>query len=184
MSACTLVAKQSKSLSHAERFRLEFVWPAPTKKVQSDVERFWVNEGALPESTAQARARELLVVTRDNRGRIAAVSTAVRTPVAQLGFDCFYYRTYVGQTSRTRGLRSTELVWDILRESYRLLNQRFAAGYDREVLGIYAEIENPSIMRNCCEATWRDHGANFVFIGRTSDGKHKRIWYFESAKIP
>lgn len=166
-------------------YELKCVWPSPAELVQERVIRFWKAEGALPHSSAAGdRARQLLVVANDAAGNVAGVSTAVRMTVPQLGFDCFYYRTFVGKDSRARGLRSTGLVWDILRESYRLLNRRFSQGIDCEVLGIYAEMENRSIMRNCRDAIWRDVGTNFVFIGRTPEGRHQRVWYFDGAKIP
>ena len=40
-------------------------------------------------------------------------------------------------------------------------------------------MENPSIRRNRNEAVWQDDGMNFVFIGKTPDGKHQRVWYFD-----
>jgi hypothetical protein len=185
MSLSTLTASQPSTTSTPIRFQLECAWPAPAEAVRDDVVRFWATEGALPDpSVAQPRAQQLLVVARDASGNVVGVSTAERGAVPQLGFDCFYYRTFVGRSARARGLRSTELVWDILRESYGLLNERFTQGIDCDVPGIYAEMENPSIMRNCRDAVWRDMGMNFVFIGRTPEGWHQRVWYFDGAKIP
>ena len=114
-------------------YRLEAVWPAPAGTVREDVVRFWLAEAALPDlAAAQARAGQLLVVARDPDGQVAGVSTAVRTFIDVLGFDCFYYRTFVGHAHRTRGLRSTKLFWRILLESHRLLNEHFL----RESLGV------------------------------------------------
>jgi hypothetical protein len=104
--------------------------------------------------------------------------------IPQLGFECFYYRTFVGRAARTRGLRSTKLFWKILLESHRLLNERFLRGCDSGVLGLYAEIENRSIMRSRSDLVWRDEGMNAVYIGRAQDGKHLRVWYFDGARIP
>jgi hypothetical protein len=49
--------------------------------------------------------------------------------------------------------------------------------------GLYAEIEHPSIMRNRSELVWHDGGMNAVYIGRTPDGNHIRVWYFDGARI-
>jgi hypothetical protein len=166
-------------------YQLEAVWPTPSAAVRDDVVAFWLKEGALPDqAAAEKRACELLVVGRDPEGRVAGVSTAVRKYVPQLGFECFFYRTFVGRAHRAHGLRSTGLFWMILRESYRVGNERFLRGCDPDVLGAYAEIENPSIMQACKELVWRDSGMNVVYIGRTQDGRHIHVWYFDGARIP
>jgi hypothetical protein len=72
-------------------------------------------------------------------------------------------------------LQSTELVWDILQESYRILNNRFHLGFDSDTLGLYAEMENPTIMRVRNKAVWQDNGMNFVFIGKTQNEQHIRV---------
>ena len=166
-------------------YRLQTVWPAPTVAVRDEVVNFWLAEGALPDRLlAEARAPELLVVAQTPKGQVAGVSTAVRTFVPQLGFECFFYRTFVGQAHRTRGLRSTELVHKIGLHSFQCLNERFRQGYDPGVLGLYAEIENTSLMRVRNELVWQDSGMNAVYIGRTPDGRHIRVWYFDGARIP
>lgn len=166
-------------------YQLEGVWPAPSDAVREEVVNFWLAESAIPDlAVAHQRAHQLLVIARALDGHVAGVSTAVRMRVEQLGFECFYYRTFVGQAHRARGIRSTQLVWKILGKSYRLLNERFQQGEDPGVLGLYAEMENPSIMRVRNEAVWEEDGMNFVFIGRTQDGRHLRIWYFDGVRIP
>ncbi|MFV2068327.1 MAG: hypothetical protein ACC645_15265 [Pirellulales bacterium] len=166
-------------------YHLGRVWPAPADAVREDVVRFWLAESALPDlAAAQARAHQLVVVARDPNGQVAGVSTAVPTYIDRLGMKCFFYRTFVGRAHRAHGLRSTDLVWKILRESYRLLSERFRVGCDSDVLGLYAEIENPTIMRVRNDAIWRESGMNFVFIGRTQEGQHVRVWYFDGARIP
>ena len=166
-------------------YQLVRVWPEPSEEVRDEVVRFWLAVGAITDlATAKERSRQLLVVARDMAGQVAGVSTAVRMLVDQLGLECFYYRTFIAPDARVRGLRSTRLGWRIFHESYRLLDERFAQGNDREVLGLYAEVENASIMRHRNEAVWKDDGMNFVFIGRTTGGQHKRVWYFSDARIP
>jgi hypothetical protein len=175
----------SASFDDAVGYHLEGVWPAPSDPVQSEVVGFWLAESALPSRpAAEQRAHQLLVVARDADRRVAGVSTAVRTNIPQLGFDCFYYRTFVGRAHRVKGLLSTGLFWQILRESYRLLNDRFHHGIDPGVLGLYAEIESDSIMRSRKDLVWHDHEMNAVYIGRTVGGKHIRVWYFEGAQVP
>ncbi|MEM9657547.1 MAG: hypothetical protein AAF961_04215 [Planctomycetota bacterium] len=166
-------------------FRCDAVWPTPTEADRRAVVEFWQAEGALPDQQSAAqRSAQLLVVGRDSRERIAGVSTAVPHHVKQLGFRCFYYRTFVGRRSRARGLKSTQLFWAILAESYQRLNDRFRQGHDPEVLGLYAEIESRSIMRRRNDLVWNDGGMNAVYIGRTAQGRHQRVWYFDGARAP
>jgi hypothetical protein len=166
-------------------YQLEGVWPTPSDSVREEVVKFWHTELPMSDLTAtQERAHQLLVVARDPDGHVAGVSTALRMRVDRLGFKCFFYRTFVGMVHRTRGIRSTELVWDILQESYRILNNRFHLGFDPDTLGVYAEMENSTIMRVRNEAVWQDNGMNFVFIGKTQNGQHIRVWYFDGARIP
>jgi len=170
--------------ARAAKYQLETVWPTPSEAVCDEIVNFWLTEGALPDRQSAAdRARQLLVVARDESGNVAGVSTVFPTHVKRLGFACFYYRTFVGRGHRSIGLRSTRLWQQILLESYRALNERFRAGHDPEVLGIYMEIENPTVMRTLNEAIWNDRRMNVVFIGKTPAGHHVRPWYFEGARI-
>ena len=166
-------------------YQLQPVWPSPDENTRQDVIRFWMAEEAISEpSVADTRAPQLLVVARDGTGQIAGVSTAVRAFIPLLGFECFYYRTFIGRVHRTHGLRSTGLFWKILLESFAVLNERFQHGQDSDVLALYAEIENASIMRCLRRAVLRNYGMNAVYVGRTQDGRHMRVWYFEGARIP
>lgn len=164
---------------------LERVWPKPSAAVQQEVSHFWSAEGGLTRAgDAEERSKQLIVVARDKNGHVAGVSTAARIYAPLLGFHCFYYRTFVGKRHRSLFLNASHMVMQITLESYQLLNERFLAGHDSGVLGLYAEIDNPGLMRLCNEVVWGEYGMNFVYIGRTETGRHIRVWYFEGARIP
>ena len=166
-------------------YQFATVWPEASTTVREDVVRFWLDESALPNrAAAEERAHQLVVVAEDANGQVAGVSTAARAFIHQLGFECFYYRTFVGRANRTQGSRGTKLFCEILLTSYRFFNERFARGCDPGVLGLYAEIESQSIMRVRSELVWRDSGMNVVYVGRTPDGRHQRGWYFDGARVP
>ncbi len=113
--------------------QLARVWPEPAEEIRDEVVQFWLASGALSDlAAARERSGQLLVVGRDAHGNVTGVSTAVRILVDQLGFECFYYRTFIAPGARVRGLRSTQLVSQILHESYRLLDERFLHGFDRQ----------------------------------------------------
>lgn len=185
MSTAILATRESATASRAMRYELVSVWPTPGKDLREEVVDFWLSEGALPDRPgAEERAHQLLVVARDEHGQVAGVSTAVPALIPQLGFECFYYRMFVGRAHRTQGLRSTQLYWRILRQSYEVLNGRFLQGHDPHVLGCYAEIESRSILKTHRNLVLQSGGMNAVYIGHTPDGRHIRVWYFEGAQIP
>jgi hypothetical protein len=165
-------------------YQFEAAWPCPTPELFSDVVRFWTAESALSVDVALQRARQLLVVARTSQRVVAAVSTAVRVHVRQLGFECFYYRTYVGRRHRARGLVGTGLLQTVARKSFDVLEARFLSGIDRDVLGIYMETENRKLMRVWNVPVWQEMGANIVYIGRTPEGCDMRVWYFAGARLP
>lgn len=159
-------------------------WPRPSESLQAEVVTFWRSESALSDrDRAESRAAELLVVAKTATGDVAAVSTARRVLVPVLDRKCFYYRTYVGKAFRTVGLASSQLVWALFTESYELLNRRHEEGHDTDYAGIYLEIDNESIKRNRNELVWSDMGMNVVYIGKTPQGHHARVWYFKNACI-
>jgi hypothetical protein len=165
-------------------YQLEAVWPAPGPEVMRDVVRFWISESAMPDSVAGQRAPQLLVVARTPEREVAAVSTAIRKYVDQLGFECFYYRSFVGHQHRAQGLLRSNLARIVMRKSFDVLESRFLSGIDASVLGLYLEVENPKLMRVLDHAVWRDLAANVVYIGRTPQGHDQRVWYFEGARVP
>lgn len=165
-------------------YQMVSVWPAPDHITKCAVEDFWLAEHAMPPEAIATRSQELVIVAYHPCGAVAAVSTAVPVYVPQLELTCFYYRTYVGRVHRVIGVRSTQLAWRVLAESYRVLNARYQNGIDPSVKGLYLEIENRSLMRLRNETIWKDFGANAVFIGRNPDGQHCRVWYFEGTRIP
>ncbi len=165
-------------------YRIDPVWPSASEEIQQRVRQFWRTEGALTdEARAKKRSQELIVVAWTHDQEVAAVSTARRVQVNQLGLGAFFYRMYVGRRHRTRGLRSTDLVRRILLSSYQILNERYRQGHHRDCAGLYMEIENPSVKRHRNETVWTDLGANVVFLGKTPRENHARIWYFDGSRV-
>jgi len=165
-------------------YELQVVWPDATAELRQKVAEFWQANKALPPNApieaALHRAKQLVVVAQHNDGKIAAVSTAVPTQIEQLGFPCFYYRTFVAPEHRQLWMLSL----DILLTSYRALNQRFQEGHHPNVLGIFLELQNADLERHFKYAVWQLEGMNVVFIGKSASGLHRRVWYFDGALVP
>ena len=168
----------------SEKYQFTTVWHRGEVKLRESATQFLVREARLSLSDAMERSRELLMVAYAPPSNIAATCTAFPVLVESLGVKCFYYRTFVGHRHRAHGLRSARLAYQLLLRSYRLLNERFVAGCDQDVVGIYLEIENPKIQRILDDAVWQSEGVRFTYIGKTSvRGKHCRIGYFDGARI-
>jgi hypothetical protein len=157
------------------------VWPDPSPEVRQQVMDFWAAEGAIhaPEVATQ-RSSELVVVARSSTGQIAGVSTIQARSVFRLGFDSFYYRTFVGRDHRRKNLAPR-----ILQQAYRELDERFSLGLDNGVRGLVIEAESSIIAGPAGEASWAKRGMpGCVFIGWSQRGLQLRIWYFVEATIP
>ena len=124
--------------------------------------------------------RQLLVIAVGGDGEIAGVSTAFEQPIQQLGFPCFYYRTFVAPEHRKLWMLSKEL----FHASYDTLNDRFQKKHDPNVLGLFLELQNEMLMRHLKYAVWEADGMNVVYIGKSTNGLHRRVWYFDGAKVP
>ena len=89
----------------------------------------------------------------------------------------YHYRTLTSPGTRMRQV-GTQL---LLRSFAHLqeYNQRLDLP---EAVGIYMEIENPQLMRFQNEAIW--YQTRFLYVGKTPQGSHQRVRYFEHAGLP
>jgi hypothetical protein len=155
-------------------------WPSPDAALREEVVAFWRAEGALTDpAQARERALELLLVARDESGRIVAVSTARRSHIELLGLDCYYLRMFVG-----RAARSLELAGPLLHEAYLALHAHVRQGLAPGVAGVFLEIENRKFQKVIREAVWTWRGMSFVYLGRNPRGSHLRVCYFPGARLP
>jgi hypothetical protein len=163
-------------------YRLDVVWPAADDAVKLRVIEFWNRWQALPANSPEVginRANELVLVAQTD-DEIAAVSTVFRSQIDQLGFTCFHYRTFVAPEHRNLHVLSL----DLFQASYVVLNERFQAKENQDVLGIYLELQNDGLNRHFKYAVWEAEGMNVVYIGKSPQGHHRRVWYFDGAMVP
>lgn len=173
------------STDHPLHYELHAVWPEPDQATLTDAIRFWENEAAIDSpDERRARGKELLAVARGPRHQIVALATVSRRFIPQLGFECFYYRTFTGTKNRGLGLRGSDVMTQLYAHGYRHLNARFQQGCDPQVLGVYFEIENPSLARHAKHLIWSKHGVEALYIGPSERGLQQRVTYFENALLP
>jgi hypothetical protein len=142
-----------------------------------DVLELWAREAAMPETEAQRRVHEVLMVALDPNDGVAAVSTVYLERNPQLGLDLFYYRTYVANEHRM-GHLAVRLLWatrDHLRE-------RFEGGEDTRAPGMIMEVENELLKTYYNRAFWVI--SDFFFIGESEHGAHVRVHYFPGVQAP
>jgi len=160
--------------------RFVTVWPSPGEAVREEVVAFWQAEGAITDpAKARERALELLVVARNESGRIVAVTTARRRRIEPLGLDCYYLRMFVG-----RAARSLELAGPLLHQAYLALYAHVREGLEPGVAGVYLEIENRKFQKVIREVVWTWRDMSFVYLGRNPRGDHLRVCYFPGARLP
>lgn len=168
----------------ASGYQIQFAYPNPDTLVCDAVRDFWCNEAALTKKEASDRANQLLAVVRNDKDEICATSTVRPTLVQSLGVPLFFYRTFIGRNHRTIGLRSTNLARRLLEQSAQYLSDRFEAGHDRNILGLYVELEKTSFLRNRRELVWTGAKHSMFYVGRTKADKECRVTYFAGARLP
>ena len=82
-------------------YEYQNVWKRITPELAEEITAFWVAESALPKGAKpDARAQQVVVIMRDDKGAIAAVSSAVPRVVPRLRQVLYYYRTFCGAADR------------------------------------------------------------------------------------
>jgi len=61
------------------------------------------------------------------------------------------------------------------------LNEAFVAGAQRQNIGLMMEVQDPVLQQKHNDAIWPQSG--MVFVGKTAQGAHQRVVYFNDAHI-
>lgn len=158
-------------------YQYQSVWRAVDDALCSEIQAFWQAENALPgDEDASARARQAVVVMRDEQGRIAAVSTALRRRVPRLQQHMYYYRTYCAAPHRGR-----HTMLEILGHSQQALNEYNLGLETPEAIGVLLELENPMLSGRYTEAHNSEMG--YTFIGTSQRGFNLFVRYFPGFKL-
>lgn len=159
------------------QYRYQNVWRAVDDALCSDIQAFWKAENALPrDEDADTRAKQAVLVMRDEQGRIAAVSTAVSRRVPRLQQHMYYYRTYCAAPHRGQ-----HTMLEILRQSQQALNE-YNLGLDKpEAIGVLLELENPMLSGRYTEAHNSEMG--YTFIGTSPRGFNLFVRYFPGFRL-
>ena len=159
-----------------ERMRFVTDWRALDAKTADAICEFWTREQANVEGEiAQHRVQQVVAHVLDERGDIAAVSTAMPKILPRLGQPMYYYRCFVGKQ-----WRDGHLVRPLLRHTQRVLED-YAREHDFPCIGMLLELENEGFAATLRWAYWP--GTGFAYIGRSPRGLDLRVWYFRGARL-
>lgn len=140
-------------------YRFETVWKQQTPALLDEIIAFWTKEKALgSEQLAQQRAKQSLVVMRDEQGDIAAVSTAIARAIPRLRQPMFYYRSFCAEAHRGQ---HTSI--PMMKASQKVLHEYVLSMEKPIAIGILIEIENKMLNEQFNKAYWPR--TVFSFIG-------------------
>ena len=159
------------------QYRYQNVWQAVDDALSREIQAFWAAENALPRNEdADARAKQAVVVMRDEQGLIAAVSTALCRRVPRLQQNLYYYRTYCAEPHRGQ-----HTMLEILGHSQQALNDYNLGLQTPEAIGVLLELENSMLSGRYTEAHNSQMG--YTFIGVSPRGFNLFVRYFPGFKL-
>src|SRR5574343_1175467 len=113
---------------------------------------------------------------RDDKGAIAAVSSALPRVVPRLRQVLYYYRTFCGAAHR-----GNKTSTPMMQATQKALLEYNLGLPKPEAIGVIIEIENAMIAGHYTEAFWPLTG--FSFIGYSPRGLPLRVHYFPGFKL-
>ena len=145
-------------------------------EIASEVIEIWTEFAGLDKAEAQRRLAELIMVVKDEAGKVVGVSTAVKTHLPQIQNYVFVYRCFILPKFRVPALDTQMIV-----RSKNHLHQISKSETEKKSVGIMVIVQNETLKKNWRQAVWR--GADMIYMGNTPKGDHMRIGYFKQARI-
>ncbi|MEQ8361518.1 MAG: hypothetical protein RH948_01550 [Cyclobacteriaceae bacterium] len=132
----------------------------------------------LKDEVLQQRATELVMVAYDDKDKVIATSTGVKTKVKLLNNNWLYqYRCFIDPNFRVIGFD-----YYLTQQSLDALEVAGQKDADKPI-GVFTVIENPQLYNNKVNnaAVWRAY--KMYFIGFNTKGQPIRVYYFNGALI-
>lgn len=121
-------------------YRIEYIYQHSRPQQQSDIIDFWERNNALPpDSDAQQRVREVVLVASNGNGEIVGVNTVFTGRFTAGGPLLFFYRQFIQPADRVSGMMRVMLgkAWETLRD----------CSLQDKPVGVVFVSENPKLMR-------------------------------------
>jgi len=152
---------------------------ASREEVEQAAMEYWKKHKViLKDEVLQQRATELVMVAYDDKNKVIATSTGVKTKVKLLNNNWLYqYRCFIDPNFRVIGFD-----YHLTQQSLNALEVAGQKDSDKPI-GVLTVIENPHLYNNKVNnaAVWRAY--KMYFIGFNSKGQPIRVYYFKDAMI-
>lgn len=162
--------------SSQKQVTFEVVWDNVTQPTREEVTRIWTQHMQFSASEIDARLSQLVVVMKDEQGRVVGVSTAYKTYIHQLRNYLLACRVLIVPEYRRENLAPSLLV--ATRDFLESIHQ-----WDEQdpAIGLITLVENEYVRRTRTDAIWP--ASKMVYIGDSKQGHPIRVYYFNGARI-
>tara|TARA_B100000446_G_C10542316_1_gene337370 strand:+ start:142 stop:651 length:510 start_codon:yes stop_codon:yes gene_type:complete len=158
-------------------YLLKCVWQSIDETLSEEIVRFWLDNNALPsKDVALQRVNQVAFIARARSGELIAINTAYLKRNEKIGEYFYYIRAFV-----TEHARRSQVAAEMLRRLQYQFEGLYEDGMLTPAIGLCMEVENPAIKQSRNEAIWPT--TKFIYVGKTPEGNHVRVYYFKSAKI-
>jgi len=158
-------------------FTIHNVWQRVDPVLAGEIATFWLEQKALVDRRqAIDRAQQVVFIARGEDGNIVGVSTAYKQFNPQIEHYFYYMRAFVHPDYRDGDIGRI-----FTRAIVAFFELQYVSGADRDVIGVFMEIENHFFRHFRRDAILQEAG--FVYIGKNERGAHLRVRYFEGAQI-
>ncbi len=171
------MSEQHERLQVPSGYSVQIVWEKKAPELTEEIVGFWLEHKALSaREAAVKRAPQVACLVRDGAGKLAGVSTVYQQQHPRFGVSFHYFRCFVAPEHRGANLASLLVV-----SVARYFEDRFKAGHDPNVIGVFMEVQNEGVQKQMNQAVWPI--VAFTYTGKNQRGDQERVYYFEGARL-
>jgi len=158
--------------------KIETVWRKSLPQMREEIIKFWDENKLLPPGvSAEERAREVVLVARNESGNIAGISSAMHIQFKQLNDNYFFaYRSVLLPQYRVPGLAQKMIL-----ETRDILENYASTMTENKCIGMVTFVENKGVIEKVNYGVWP--ASKMVYIGNDKQGRQIRLYYFKGAMI-
>jgi len=158
-------------------FTIHNVWQKVDPLLADEIANLWLEQKALADRRqAIERSQQVVFIARGEDNKIVGVCTAYKQLNQQIEHSFYYMRAFVHPD-----YRDSDIGRVFTRAIVAFFELQYVTGVNKEVIGVFMEIENRFFQHFRRDAILQEAG--FVYIGKNERGAHLRVRYFEGAQI-
>lgn len=157
---------------------LETIWRKSLPEMREEIASFWDENKLLPPGvSAEERVKEVVLLARNESGKIVGISSAMHIQFKQLNNNYFFaYRSVILPPYRVPGLAQKMIV-----ETRDLLEKYATTMTENKCIGMVTFVENKGVIEKINYGVWPS--SKMVYIGNDKQGRQIRLYYFKGAMI-